>query len=157
MSRFTGKCDFYDTVESIGGGFKKWFSWYKNGVEIEVDGKKFFVKSRDDVLPYYTRIIAIMCSSDKHAYIRLSSKPFTQEEIDDREEWIKRNEKAIKRWSKNPTDKNLRKIEYAKKDIEILKQGIELIRSWERDFDEYLLKNLGHDEEVPTWKKMQKT
>ena len=92
-----------------------------------------------------------MCYSNKHEYILLSSKPYTQEMIEERQEWIKRNEKAIKRWSKNPTDKNLHKIEYAKKDNENLKQGIEFIRSWERDFEEYLHKNLGQDEEVPTW------
>ena len=151
MSRFTGKCDFYDTVESMRGGFKKWLESHDNNIEIDVDGKRFFVKTRDDVLPYYTRIVCIMCYSNKHTYIRLSSKPYTQEMIEERQEWIKRNEKAIKRWSKNPTEKNLHKIEYAKKDNENLKQGIEFIRSWERDFEEYLHKNLGQDEEVPTW------
>ncbi len=150
MSYFTTKCDFYDDVESITGGFKKWFEWHKNGVEIEVDGKKFLVKCRDDVLPYYTRIVCCMYCHDGRTYYKLSSMPYTQEMIEEREEWIARDEKSIKRWSKNP-EKNQRKIDWAKSDIRSLERGIKFIEDLEQKFAKYIELNKGKDEEVWLW------
>lgn len=150
MSYFTTKCDFYDDVESIAGGFKKWFERHKNGVEIEVDGKKFLVTCRDDVLPYYTRIVCCMYCHDGRAYYKLSSMPYTQEMIEERREWIEKNEKSIKRWSKNP-EKNQHKIDWAKSDIRSLERGIKFIEDLEQKFAKYIELNKGKDEEVWLW------
>ena len=47
MSYFTTKCDFYDDVESISGGFKAWFELHNRNVEIEVDGKTYEAEAPD--------------------------------------------------------------------------------------------------------------
>lgn len=150
MSYFTTKCDFYDDIESMSGGFKAWFELHNRNVEIEVDGKHFMVSSRDDVLPYYTRIVCVMCAKKGHAYYKLSSKPYTQEMIDVNKECIANSEKAIKRWSKNP-EKNQRKIAWAEKDIRSLERSIKFIEGMEQRFAKYVELNRGKDEEVWLW------
>lgn len=149
MSIFTGKCDLYDSVEMLVGGYKKFMSLYKNGVTIEVGDKKFDVMSRDDILPYYTHLVAVMtCTNDK-CYIRLSSRPYTQTLIEERKEWIKRYKRNIRNWSKNPDYKSNRaKIEWAEKEIACLQDGIAMYERWEHEFERYVKRNLGHDEEV---------
>lgn len=149
MSIFTGKCDLYDSVEMLDGGFKNFMSRYKNGVTIEVGDKKFDVTTRDDILPYYTHLVAVMtCANDK-CYIMLSSRPYTQTLIEERNEWIKRYKNGIKRWSKNQDYKSNRaKIEWAEKEIASLQDGIEMYERWEHEFERYVKRNLGHDEEV---------
>lgn len=149
MSIFTGKCDLYDSVEMLDGGFKNFMSRYKNGVTIEVGDKKFDVMSRGDILPYYTHLVAVMtCANDK-CYIRLSSRPYTQTLIEERKEWIKRYKNGIKRWSRNPDHKSNRaKIEWAEKEIVSLQDGIAMYERWEHEFELYVKRNLGHDEEV---------
>lgn len=149
MSIFTGKCDLYDSVEMLVGGYKKFMSLYKNGVTIEVGDKKFDVMSRDDILPYYTHLVAVMtCTNDK-CYIRLSSRPYTQTLIEERKEWIKRYKRNIRNWSKNPDYKSNRaKIEWAEKEIVSLQDGIAMYERWEHEFERYVKRNLGHDEEV---------
>lgn len=149
MSIFTGKCDLYDSVEMLDGGFKNFMSRYKNGVTIEVGDKKFDVMSRDDILPYYTHLVVVMtCTNDK-CYIRLSSRPYTQTLIEERNEWIKRYKRNIKNWSKNPEHKNNRaKIEWAEKEIASLQDSIAMYERWEHEFERYVKRNIGHDEEV---------
>lgn len=98
MSYFTTKCDFYDDVESMSGGFKAWFERHNRNVEIEVDGKRFMVLCRDDVLPYYTRIVCIMCANKGHAYYKLSSMPYTQEMIEERKKWIEDLEQRFSKY-----------------------------------------------------------
>lgn len=149
MSIFTGKCDLYDSVEMLDGGFKNFMSRYNNGVTIEVGDKKFVVISRDDILPYYTHLVGVMtCTNDK-CYIRLSSIPYTQTLIEERNGWIKRYKRNIKNWSKNPEYKNNRaKIEWAEKEIESLQDSIAMYKRWEHEFERYVKRNLGHDEEV---------
>jgi hypothetical protein len=150
MSIFTGKCDLYDSVEMLDGGFKNFMSRYKNGVTIEVGDKKFDVMSRDDILPYYTYLVAVMtCTNDK-CYIRLSSRPYTQTLIEERKELIKRYKNGIKRWSKNP-EKNQRKIAWAEKDIRSLERCIKWIEDLEQKFAKYVELNRGKDEEVWLW------
>lgn len=95
MSYFTTKCDFYDDVESMSGGFKAWFERHNRNVEIEVDGKRFMVSCRDDVLPYYTRIVCVMCANKGHAYYKLSSMPYTQEMIEERKNGLKRTKRTL--------------------------------------------------------------
>ena len=150
MSYFTTKCDFYDDVESMSGGFNAWFERHNRNVEIEVDGKHFMVSCRDDVLPYYTRIVCIMCTNKGHAYYKLSSMPYTQEMIEERKKWIEKNKKDIKRWSKNP-EKNQRKIAWAEKDIRSLERCIKWIEDLEQKFAKYVELNRGKDEEVWLW------
>lgn len=149
MSIFTGKCDLYDSVEMLDGGFKNFMSRYKNGVTIDVGDKKFDVMSRDDILPYYTHLVGVMtCTNDK-CYIRLSSIPYTQTLIEERNEWIKRYKRNIKNWSKNPEYKNNRaKIEWAEKEIASLQDSIAMYERWEHEFERYVKRNIGHDEEV---------
>lgn len=89
MSYFTTKCDFYDDVESMPGGFNAWFELHNRNVEIEVDGKHFMVSCRDDVLPYYTRIVCVMCANKGHAYYKLSSIPYTQDMIEERKNGLR--------------------------------------------------------------------
>lgn len=150
MSYFTTKCDFYDDVESMSGGFNAWFELHNRNVEIEVDGKHFMVSCRDDVLPYYTRIVCVMCSNKGHAYYKLSSMPYTQEMIEERKKWIEKNKKDIKRWSKN-SEKNQRKIDWAEKDIRSLERCIKWIEDLEQRFSKYIELNRGKDEEVWLW------
>ena len=150
MSYFTTKCDFYDDVESMSGGFKAWFERHNRNVEIEVDSKHFMVSCRDDVLPYYTRIVCVMCANKGHAYYKLSSIPYTQEMIEERKKWIEKNKKDIKRWSKNP-EKNQRKIAWAEKDIRSLERCIKWIEDLEQKFAKYVELNRGKDEEVWLW------
>lgn len=149
MSIFTGKCDLYDSVEMLDGGFKNFMSRYKNGVTIEVGDKKFDVMSRDDILPYYTHLVGVMACTNDKCYIRLSSIPYTQTLIEERNEWIKRYKRNIKNWSKNPEYKNNRaKIEWAEKEIASLQDSIAMYERWEHEFELYVKRNLGHDEEV---------
>lgn len=150
MSYFTTKCDFYDDVESMSGGFNAWFELHNRNVEIEVDGKHFMVSCRDDVLPYYTRIVCVMCANKGHAYYKLSSTPYTQEMIEERKKWIEKNKKDIKRWSKNP-EKNQRKIDWAEKDIRSLERCIKWIEDLEQKFAKYIELNRGKNEEVWLW------
>lgn len=150
MSYFTTKCDFYDDVEPMSGGFNAWFERHNRNVEIDVDGKHFMVSCRDDVLPYYTRIVCVMCANKGHAYYKLSPMPYTQEMIEERKKWIENNKKDIKRWSKNP-EKNQRKIDWAEKDIRSLERCIKWIEDLEQKFAKYVELNRGKDEEVWLW------
>lgn len=110
MSYFTTKCDFYDDVESISGGFNAWFELHNRNVEIEVDGKHFMVSCRDDVLLYYTRIVCVMCANKGHAYYKLSSMPYTQEMINERKNGLKRTKRTLNGGAKTPRKTNAKLI-----------------------------------------------
>ena len=79
MSRFSGKCDFYDFLEIRGilnneknfEDFKKKSVVYVNDVPLKFDNIK-------DLMPYYTHIIGIQFSDSERTVVHLSSKSWLE-------------------------------------------------------------------------------
>lgn len=73
MSRFSGKCDIYDTLIEI-HGIDDNYDWSK--LEMYHEDEKLDIKSIKDLVPYYPYLTAVMCSNRDKIYIRLSQTSF---------------------------------------------------------------------------------
>lgn len=94
MSKFTGKCDFYDHIEVCG------IDSVLNS-DVEVGDKPIQLNSLKDCALYYPNIISMSCSSNDHSYIRLTKDAwFNIEEhryLMIEMEWVKKEYRRCKR------------------------------------------------------------
>lgn len=76
MSRFSGKCDFYDTIVMSNYSLEDFTS---GRVKIYVNEERVKINFLTDLIQYYPYIIAIGCfnTKDKSAVVELSSIPHT--------------------------------------------------------------------------------
>lgn len=81
MSKFSGKCDFYDSIEICGFDFNKYEVYLGHG------GEPLKFAREEDLIPYYPHIIG--CSftnnTEKRSVIYLTSKSWVDIE---EEEWL---------------------------------------------------------------------
>lgn len=98
MSKFTGKCDFYDQIEVCG------IDSVLNA-DIEIGNKHIQLKSLKECALYYPNIISMSCASNDHSYIKLTDDAwFNIEEkrnLKIEMEWVKKNTVDVKEKKKN--------------------------------------------------------
>lgn len=94
MSKFTGKCDFYDQIEVCG------IDSVLNA-DIEIGNKHIQLKSLKECALYYPNIISMSCASNDHSYIKLTDDAwFNIEEkrnLKIEMEWVKKEYRRCKR------------------------------------------------------------
>lgn len=97
MSKFSGKCDFYDAI-----GFRG-EDYMINKSEIYVDNigpLKF--KDKNDLIPYYPYIIAVGAFNDEGAYITLSRNSYVIERNNEKVDYVVNSvKKYIKKCKRN--------------------------------------------------------
>lgn len=79
MSRFSGKCDFLDSLEirDIVDDLEKFNSWKKKTV-IYINREELEFETIKDLVPYYTHIITLSHFSDNKNIVHLSSKSWLE-------------------------------------------------------------------------------
>lgn len=79
MSRFSGRCDLYDSLIMIG----KVVDYSKVHIFIDDNPIELRIDSQNDLIPYYACIPSVSVYSDGEYFIRISGEPcFLEEESD---------------------------------------------------------------------------
>ena len=111
MSKYTGKCDFYDTVYMIHG-----VDVILKTADIYYGDAKVEAKEENDLFPYSTHLIASMGSNPEGKVINLSQNSFIDDEEKDFLSW--RIQDCIKLARKAKKEKKAFTYDYVKSNTE---------------------------------------